>query len=757
MQSFRPFRRHRGVGLPLGLLVLITITASRAAQPGRDQTIDFRTQIHPLLVSRCFVCHGPGKQEAGLRFDVPQALRSGGDNGPVVVPGESARSRLIKRVASRRPEYRMPPKGAPLAAADVQRLRAWIDQGAVIPKTSIDAAKHWAFQLPRDRAWPRVKASWWVRNPVDRFVLARLESAEMTPSPDASAEVRTRRLYLDTLGLVPPWEVVQRQRSSEKPDRFERLVDQVLASPRYGERWGRHWLDLARYADSTGYESDRPREIWLYRDWVIEAFNQDLSFDQFVGWQVAGDLYPDAAPDQRIATGFHCNGMLDPGVRWEHIVDRVNTTGAVFLGLTLGCAQCHDHKTDPLTQREFYQLYAFFNDARVTTVRRQAGVLSPYSAPEKQSPETPAERIVTTRVLEHHPQPTRLFLRGDPARPGPQVHRGFPAFLPHPKGSLDASQPLNRIDLARWLVAAENPLTARVTVNRIWQRLFGLGLVETENDFGVQTLPPSHPGLLDFLANRLQRPTWRGLKSIHRILVTSATYRQASAIRPENSRRDSRNRWVSRQRRMRLEAEVIRDIWLQAAGRLSSKIGGPSVFPDQVDGVLENRATPATWTPSEGEDRYRRGMYTWVWRLTPHPMLPLFDAPDGVTACTRRDRSNVPVQALCLLNDPSFVECAQSLAQEVVRSGTRGEQAQLDFLVRTCLARDPRPAERDILCRLLQSQRLDLNRNPAFAAQIAGLTSADSKPGSVDWTVQCAAWTVVARVVMNLDEFITRE
>ena len=740
----------------LRLVVWVTVAVS-AVQAAADEVVDYEKQIRPLLAARCTVCHGPGKQRSGLRLDGPAALRKGGDSGPVIVPGDSSQSLLLQRVTAADAGKRMPPRGVSLSVVDRQLLRDWIDQGAVMPVVETETERHWAFRAPRQHPLPVVNDLDWGRNPVDQFILARLESEKMRPASDASVGVRTRRVYLDLLGLLPSWETVKQQHASRDPDRFERMVDHVLASPRYGERWGRHWLDLARYADSTGYESDRPRAIWMYRDWVIDALNQDLRFDHFVRQQVAGDLYPDATPSQRIATGFFCNGMYDPGVRWEHIIDRVNTVGTVFLGLTLGCAQCHDHKTDPLSQHEFYQFYAFLNAAKMTTVRREQGNLTVHSEPDSAASGTSPDRtIMTTEVLQHAPQPTHLFVRGDPAQPGALVSPGFPAFLGNHSPAIPDQKP-TRLDLANWLVAEKNPLTARVTVNRVWQRLFGSGLVQTENDFGLQTPPPSHPALLDHLALQLQRPHWRGLKSLLRTLVTSATYRQASAVRRQFAVRDPGNRLISRQRRLRLEAEVIRDVWLQAGGRLSSKMGGQSVFPEQVEGVLENRATPATWISSQGEDRYRRGLYTWVWRLTPHPMLPLFDAPDGVAACTNRDRSNVPVQALSLLNDPALVECAQSLARLVARSDQGTDSERLESLMRICLARDAHPVERDVLLRLLEQQRSEMKTDLSLSAQINGQSDGELQTQGAVWIADAAAWTVVARVVMNLDEFITRE
>ena len=633
-------------------------------------------------------------------------------------------------------------------------------------------------------------------------MLRKLEDRELTPSPEAARETLIRRLYLDLIGLPPPWSRVAEFVEDARPNAYEQLVEELLASPRYGERGGHHWLDLARHADSTGYESDQPREMWAYRDWVINGLNADMPFDQFVTAQLAGDLLPNATIDQRIATGFQCNAVLDSGVRPESILDRVNTIGAVFLGLTTGCAQCHSHKTDPLTQREFYQLYAFFNDASITEMQMDGTFYVPPAKSVATEQQVKAEaKLPTTLVMKQTPQPTHIFIRGDGANPGERVAAGFPLFL-NPACGPDSPTPvagsrnrppeqkqLTRLDLAAWLLSPDSPLTARVTVNRIWQRFFGLGLVETESDFGMQTPKPLHGELLDYLAselrgrtkrslemnaqfaiqdlrrsqpipesrlgNHLQIPLssgWRGLKSPHRLIVTSATYRQSSNTRPDLGGVDPSNRLLARQRRIRLEAELIRDVSLAVGDRLCNKLGGPSVFPYQADGILKNRATPAAWKMSAGEDRYRRGIYTWVWRLTPHPNLPLFDAPDGVSACTRRDRSNVPVQALTLLNDPSFVEAARALAIQIVTSSAKSGDERITLLTRTCLSRDPSIPELKLLQELIADQRQIFAGNQDEAVQVSG----DSVPPDCD-TAELAVWVVVSRVLMNLDEFITRE
>jgi hypothetical protein len=618
---------------------------------------------------------------------------------------------------------------------------------------------HWAFQPILRPPAPRITNSAWPRNDIDRFVLAKLEEQHIEPSPEAPPEILIRRLYLDLIGMPPTWRRVTEFIEDPRPDAYERLVDELLVSPHYGERWARHWLDLARYADSTGYEADTPRQIWAYRDWVIAAFNADMPFDQFVTEQLAGDLLPNATVGQRIATGFHCNAMFDPGVRHESIIDQVNTTGAVFLGLTTGCAQCHAHKTDSLTQREFYQLYAFFNEATITEMKVDTEFYVPPPV-DKDSAET--LKPLTTLIMNRTPQPTHVFVGGEPGNPGELVQAGLPAFLN--SGSLNPAEPhqLSRLDLARWLTSADNPLTARVTVNRDWQRFWGTGLVPSENDFGMQTAAPVHRELLDYLTMELRGRVdefgeserwagpqpWRGFKSLHRLMVTSATYRQSSNNRLDLADLDPGNRLLARQRRLRLEAEFIPDVTLASSGLL----GGPSVFPHQVDGILDYRATPAKWTISDGEDVYRRGMYTWVWRLTPYPSLPLFDAPDAVTTCTRRSRSNVPVQALTLLNGPIFVGAARAMAARIVTVDAKSDTDRFNTLIRTCLSRDPSTTELTLLKTLISDQRRTLAANRDQAKQICK----DSAPSNCD-AVEFATCVVASRVVMNLDEFITRE
>jgi mono/diheme cytochrome c family protein len=799
-----------------------------ALPPPPERSIEFAADVWPLLARHCHRCHGPDAQEGGLRLDRKAAALAGGASGPAIVAGDSAASRLARYVAGAADDgIVMPPEGERLNPDEIGLVRAWIDQGARWPDELADpraaqAARHWAFQRPVRPHVPPVHNTGWVRNEIDAFVLAKLDAGGIAPSAEADRATLIRRLSLDLAGLPPSPQEVARFVDDPAPDAYERLVDRLLASPHFGERWARHWLDLARYADSSGYEFDQPRSVWRYRDWVIDAANRDLPFDRFVVEQLAGDLLPAATDAQVIASGFHANAMYDPGIRHEAVLDQVNATGTVFLGMTVGCAQCHSHKFDPLSQREYYALYAFFDaatispfelatpdekaarDAAQAKVDLLAKERTAYEAELKESladwaqslepdqraklpppalaalagdpPQQPSDEQVSqllaarmaaddkhqalcrqieactkqvpvlpaTLTMRAEPRETRLFVRGNPETPGEPVAPAVPAFL-HP---LAADKP-SRLDLARWLVSPDNPLLARVTVNRFWQRYFGAGLVEPANDFGVQTPEPEHRQLLDWLAAELMARGWSA-KAVHRLIVTSATYRQSSRWRDELAAVDPANRLLARQRRLRVEAEIVRDLALAAGGLLSTKLGGESVFPYQPDGVLEGRATKAAWTTSPGADRYRRGLYTWTWRLTPHPMLALFDAPDASMACTRRDRSNTPTQALTLLNDPTFLECARHLARRVVREAPAADdRGRLAFACRVCLSREPAADESDVLLALLDEQVIQLQADAAAARKIAGDVPGDA--------TEHAAWTVVCRAILCLDEFVTRE
>jgi mono/diheme cytochrome c family protein len=859
-------------------LCLLALLPAAAPAAGRA---DYLHDVKPLLTRHCVGCHGPQKQRSGLRLDTAAAILKGGNSGPAIVPGNSGKSRLIQAVTGAGDVAAMPPRGPRLAAAEIALVCAWIDAGAAAPtgeaesKITATGAGHWAFRPLARPDPPAVCNSAWVRNPIDRFILTRLEKEGIAPSPEADRTTLARRLFLDLIGLPPSPREIEEFLNDKSSDAWEKLVDRLLASPHYGERWGRHWLDLARYADSNGYSIDAPRSIWKYRDWVLDAFNRDLPFDRFVVEQLAGDLLPGAALDQRIATGFHRNtqinqegGIDEEQFRVEAVVDRVNTTGTALLGLTVGCCQCHDHKFDPLSQREYYQLFAFFNscdeptlelaspeqvrlrrDLQAEIKRLQGrlrgldtatpqrvaaweGSLSPQAramlpanvqailniavngrnaeqeravvaayrnaeqvrhvvgglaSPLPLLPAAHVQALALRRELEQKivelqkqvpviptslvlqerktPRTTFIHLGGDFLRKGAVVQPGTPAVLPPltlnpspPKtGARGESRP-TRLDLARWFVDGVNPLPPRVTVNRFWQHYFGTGIVETENDFGTQGTPPSHPELLDWLATEFVRRGW-SMKAMHRLIATSATYRQSSRTRPELAVGDPRNRLLARQNRLRLDAEVVRDVALASSGLLHHKIGGPSVYPPQPPGVYQFTQIPRDWRASTGPDRYRRGMYTFWWRSAPHPDLIVFDAPDATQTCTRRNRSNTPLQALTLLNDQGFFELAQGLATRILQEGpSSGDEERLAYAFVLCLGRKPAIHEREVLSRLLRKEREVFGSDPREARQVAPpFLRSLTLPARLPEVVEGAAWTSVARTLLNLDEFITRE
>lgn len=828
------------------LLALLFLQAPlQSDEPAKP--IDYRETIQPILAKNCISCHGVEKQKSGLRLDTVAAALEGGASGAAIIPGKSADSLLIEAIDGSEGVVQMPPKGQPpLSVEQIALLKAWIDQGAKAPAgevtpPTVKKSNHWSFQPVVRMPAPEVQNKGWVRNPIDAFILTRLEAQGIEPAPEADRVTLIRRLSLDLLGLPPSIEEVNEFLADSRSDAYERAVDRLLSSSHYGERWGRLWLDLARYADSNGFTRDFPRSIWKYRDWVIGALNRDLPFDQFTIEQFAGDMLPNPTSEQLIATGFHRNtltndeGGTDPEqFRVESVVDRVGTTGVVFLGITLGCAQCHDHKYDPISQREFYQLFAFCNNADEPTfevptpeqiskgelarrdgIRKQIASLQQEFAKqnveftaslEKWSKDiTPEEKaklpadvinalnlslemrneenkkslvegfkntqtarqqfptleqiaqlkktepqFVTTMIFRERPEPrtTHIHLRGDFLRKGAQVAPGVPAVLPPLPA--DVKQP-NRLDLARWLVDPRNPLTPRVIVNRIWQKYFGRGIVETENDFGTQGAPPTHPELLDWLASEFIAGKW-SLKTLHKLIVMSATYRQSSHYRSDLIETDPNNRLFSRQLRLRLDAELIRDANLAASGLLTRTVGGPGVHPPQPAGVYDFTQDKKPWNSPIGPDRYRRGMYTYLWRSAPYPSMTVFDFPDANVTCTRRGRSNTPLQSLTLANDQAFVEFAQGLAARVLKEASPDDPERLRYAFRLCLAREPSSTERQRLAAMLEQQKTEFQG----ASKEAELLTPALLTLKTD-VQEFAAWTAVSRVLLNLDEFITRE
>ncbi len=776
---------------------VVDLTGVRFPEDGR---IDFERHVRPILAQTCFECHGASKRRGSLRLDSRVAAITGGKNGSAIKPGDSAGSLLIKRVLGEGQEQRMPLDMPALADDHVRILRAWIDQGATWPEhleTHGGAEEqHWAYVKPARPPSPVVARSGWVRNPIDAFAARSMESRGLSPSPEADKAVIARRVWLDITGLPPTLDELDAYLADPAPDAYERLVDKLLGSPAYGEKWAMHWLDLARYADSHGYEKDNSWVMWPYRDWVIEAIRADMPFDRFTIEQLAGDLLPEAKRDQLIATGFHrCSmineeGGVDPEeTRVATVIDRTNTTAAVWLGATFGCAQCHDHKYDPVTQKDYYSFFAFFNNSPGETQAFGSGETQVTShklvipRPEEERWKQDAAAIeaklatlaegdesrktvqaeldairaklnnpLTTQVMKEleTPRESHVLLRGSFLSPGERVEPAVPAAFPQITG---ASGRLSRLELARWLVSVENPLTARVHVNRIWSRYFGRGLVETEEDFGTRGGRPSHPELLDFLACEFMESGW-SQRHIHRLIVTSATYRQSAAVSPAMLEADPANTLLARGPRFRLDAELVRDQALAVSGLLSRKVGGPSVYPSQPDGIWGHAYSGESWQASSGEDRHRRGVYTFWKRATPYPTFMSFDAPNRQVSCARRPRTNTPLQALTTLNDPAFMECAAALARRVlVEAGARPAD-RVVFAFRAALARSPRPEEIGRLVGLYQQQRARFAADPGAAHElvsslgVGGVADADE--------IELAAWTMLANVLMNLDEFVTK-
>jgi len=1091
-----------------------------------SQRVDFATEIQPILSNSCFECHGELKQKGGLRLDEKTMALKGGDTGPLLVAGKSSESLLILAVTGAKEDLaRMPKKRDPLTPEQIGRLRAWIDQGADWPETSIaanrkDWRKHWSFKPPVRPKLPQVQNTRWPRNPIDAFVLARLEREGLAPSAEADKIALLRRLSLDLIGLPPTISEVDAFLADRSDAAYEKEVERLLASPHYGERWGRQWLDAARYADSDGFEKDKPRTVWFYRDWVIQALNRDLPYDQFVIDQIAGDELPNATQDEIVATGFLRNSMINEegGIepeqfRMDAMFDRMDCIGKSVLGITIQCAQCHDHKFDPLKQAEYYRLFAFLNNdheaqrvvytpdeiMKVANLSRQMReiearlrhatpgwqqrmnqweksiatqpewtVLRPtvedistggqrylpqsdgsflalgyaptkhtgkfwitndlqnisafrlelltdpnlpcdgpgrsfkgtcaltefkveaidasnptnkvevkftratadfdqpeaplepnfedksgrrrvtgpaefaidgkdetawgidagpgrrnqprhavfecstpvgfpggtilvfhptqnhggwnsddimnnnlgrfrFSAttntgpikadtvpalvrevlaitPERRSPaqveavfsywrstvpeykqandqiealwkEWPSGATALTLMAREQPRDTHILKRGDWLKPTDQVAIGVPAFLhpleadmatkekadaltrvasgvspdveggvpppgtrrsqfhgPTPQGKMPSSTAgetptaTARLALAHWLVDKKSPTTARVVVNRLWQAYFGTGLVSTPEDFGMQSEPPSHPELLDWLARELMEPTsdnevrnsalalgtrpaW-GLKHIHRLIVTSAAYRQGSKVSPDLYARDPANRLLARGPRLRVDAEIVRDIALSASGLLNDKIGGPSIFSPAPEFLFQPPASyaPFPWKEETGPDRYRRALYTFRRRSTPYPVLQVFDAPNGDSSCVRRLRSNTPLQALAALNETVFVECAQALARKTLAEGGHTDVDRLTYAFRCALSRVPKADEKAELIALLEKEKTRIAEGWVNANEIA--TGKDEPPADVPrgaTPTQLAAYTVVSRVLLNLDETITKE
>lgn len=762
------------------LLPLLLVNAAAA----RCDDLSFLKDVRPILARNCFACHGPddAAREADLRLDDVASATTAVDREPAIVPRDPEASGIIVRVLSSDPDLKMPPpdSGHELTAEEIAVLRRWIELGA-------EYETHWSFVPPQRADVPQIDDGGWCRSDLDRFALQAMTRHQLSPSPPADPWTLVRRVSLDLTGLPPAPEVAARFAADPSDAAWETLVDELLDSPHFGEHWARMWLDLARYADTKGYEKDQPREIWRYRDWVIDALNADMPFDQFTLEQLAGDLLPKPASSQILATAFHRNTLTnDEGgtdneeFRTLAVKDRVDTTVQVWMGLTMGCAKCHSHKYDPVSQKEYYQFYAFFNQTqdedrpddapRVPTptadqqralreLDRQIAAAEQPDAPEsaraaleelrKQRKELDAQ-IPRTPVMKERAadqqRKTFIHLRGNFLEPGDPVSPALPAAF----GSIPESGPLNRLAVARWLLSEQNPLTARVMANRIWARMFGTGIVETEEDFGTQGALPSHLELLDWLSLQFRETHQWSLKRLCRSLVLSATYRQSSVINRQVREQDPSNRWLSRGPRFRLPAEAIRDQALFAAGLLSPRVGGPSVMPPQPDGIWRTTYSALKWETPPNEDRYRRGIYTFLRRTSPYPSMITFDAGSREVCLIRRIRTNTPLQALVTMNDPVFVEAAGALAMDVSESA----DPLTDMFVRI-LVRPPAAEERARIGRLLSEVEAQFAASPGSAGDLLNAANVNSLPPDSQAT-RLAALTTVASALLNLDETVTK-
>jgi hypothetical protein len=771
--------RPREAIVALCLLLLGWQSTIRAAEP---KPIDFGRDVLPILTDKCFHCHGQDEaaREAELRLDVHEDVLADRGGYQVIVPGKVAESELVRRITSADMDERMPPRDAPrqLTAVEVELLRRWVKEGATW-------AKHWAFEPPARPALPEVGRADWTRNEIDYFVLARLGREQLSPAKHATKETLIRRVTLDLTGLPPTPDEIDAFLADDASNAYERVVDRLLASPRYGEHMARPWLDAARYADTDGYQNDRIRYMWPWRDWVIMALNDNMPFDQFTIEQLAGDMLPAATLYQQIATGFCRNhrinsegGSIPDEWAVEYVVDRVDTVGTVWLGLTVGCARCHEHKYDPLSQQDYYELFAFFNSVPEWGLGPNNGNSPPFitlpknwphlSADENRLIEPAPYELVTTQtsvvrpkpgqaetvmVMQESasPRPTYLLKRGQYNQP--DKSQVLEPAVPESLGALPPGAPRNRLGLAKWLVDSSNPLTPRVIVNRYWQMFFDTGLVKTSENFGIQGEPPSHPALLDWLATEFIRRDW-DVKAMHRLIVTSATYQQASDVTPQLRHRDPENRLLARGARYRQAAHVIRDQALAISGLLTEQQGGASVKPYMPPGIWR-AISNNKYVQDKGAKLYRRSLYTYWRRTIPPPTMMTLNAAEREVCIVRKPITNSPLQALTLMNNVVFVEASRLLAERMLRDGGDTSDEQVAFGFRLATARPPGSRELELLRDAYHLLHWKYQNDAEAAAQLLGVGEYP-RDRSLD-VQQLAAMTMVASTILNLDEVVTKD
>ena len=767
-------------------LLCLMIVSTRL--PAADD-VQFNRDIRPILSDNCFACHGPDARhrQAELRLD----LREAAIDKQAIVPGKPDESQLVERIRSTDPDAIMPPPSShkKLSAAQIKLLERWITEGA-------EYQKHWAYEPP---AKPVVPGG---QQPIDELVERQLAQHELKLSPVADRRTLIRRLSFDLVGLPPTPDEVRNFVNDQSNNAYEQLVDRLLADPHYGERMAIGWLDVVRFADTIGYHSDTPRNVWPYRNWVIDSFNKNKRFDRFTLEQIAGDLLPDADQETRVGSAFNRllltteeGGAQPKDYEARMLTDRVRAIGTAWLGQTTGCAQCHDHKFDPFTTRDFYALGAFFADVKELAVGHpeEGMIVCPpdkwdewnrlkaeaahakknadakednagggASGASRSQAEPGSELKKFEASLPHclvsvstkDKRTVRVLPRGNwMDESGEVVQPAFPAYLPQPKRD-GSSGELTRLDLAQWLIARDNPLTARTVMNRLWKQFFGTGLSRVLEDLGAQGEPPTNPLLLDYLACEFMDSGW-DMKHMVRLIVTSQTYRQQSTASPQLRTLDPLNRLLARQSAFRIDAELVRDNALKASGLLVDQLGGASVKPYQPAGYWENLNFPTReYDTTQDKNQYRRGLYIWWQRSFLHPSLLAFDAPSREECAADRNRSNLPQQALVLLNDPTYVEAARALAVRTLTECRGGDAERLRWAWQQVLQREPSEPEQQALVKLIETHRQTYQDNPAAADKL--LSVGMTPPKKELSAVELAVWTHVARVLLNLHETITR-
>ena len=746
-------------------------TDTQAQDTAMPDVVDYNYHIRPIFSDRCFKCHGPdaNKRKANLRLDTPEGAYAAFKDNPsmhAIVPGNPEASDAFQRLITKDTSLRMPTMSSHLTVSrhEIDLIEKWIKQGAVYKP-------HWAFIQPVKASLPDADEDW-VRNPIDYFVYAKMAEKSLKPSPEASKEQLLKRVCLDLTGLPPTIEMQDRFLKDESPQAYEKIVNELLSSKHYGEKMSIQWLDLARYADSHGYQDDGLRTMWPWRDWVIHAFNSNYSYSKFVTWQLAGDLLPNPTKEMLLATGFNRNhkitqegGVIDEEYRVEYVNDRTNTFSKSFLALTFECARCHDHKYDPISQKDYYSTYAFFNQVP------EKGLFGTIDA----SFADPPNMSITTKDVQSilkfiHKKdtatvdvmvmadssklrPTFVLSRGNYDMPGPEVSFGIPkSILPYSP----AKYGQNRLGLARWLLDPKNPLTARVFVNRMWAQIFGRGIVKTVGDFGMQGELPTHPELLDWLAVDFQSHGWN-IKRLVKQMVMSATYQQASTVTSASLQTDPENIYLSRMSRIRIPAEQVRDQVLSAAGILNPEIGGPSVKTYQPKGLWEvatsGRGSLMNYIQDHNQDLYRRGMYVFIKRTVPPPTMLIFDASNRDQCEVQRGRTNTPLQALVMMNDPHVLESSRVLASQFSHEkGTLEEKLTKAF--RRIICRAPKEKELSLLKKYYEEEQASCMKNPKKVQKLMQIGEYKQDKAAV--TGSTAAMMLTIQLIYNMEEAIMR-